>query len=219
MSSLRKGNEQAVNFFMFVDILTCVTGIMILITLLLSTQLRMDALKPVTAPPPRPVALAPPPPPAVVVANYFDSFLHNIQFRADTLKLQVKTLQVFLQELLTEIANLKAEIARRRMAMKPVPGEVTKRLEPLLVTVAGQSAKLERFRVAGSKVLLPAVTGEDLTAALKRFDAHHFYVVFYIKPSGIANFAELKAAARAAGFEVGYDAMEEDAEIDFSTLK
>ena len=38
MSSLRKGNVQAVNFFMFVDILTCVTGIMILFTLLLSTQ-------------------------------------------------------------------------------------------------------------------------------------------------------------------------------------
>lgn len=217
MSSLRKGNEQAVNFFMFVDILTCVTGIMILITLLLSTQLRMEALKPVTAPPP-PVVTAPPPPPPVVAANYFDSFLHNIQFRADTLKLQVKTLQAFLQELLTEIANLKAEIARRRMAMKPVPGDPTKRLEPLLVTVTGQAAKLERYGIAGSKVPLPA-TGEDLATALKPFDPHHFYVVFYLKPSGIAAFADLKAAARAAGFEVGYDAMEEDAEIEFSTLK
>ena len=215
MSSLRKGNVQAVNFFMFVDILTCVTGIMILFTLLLSTQLRMEAQKHVPAPAP-PVVIAPPPP--VVAANYFDSFLHNIQFRADTLKLQVKTLQAFLQELLTEIANLKAEIARRRMAMKPVPGDLTKRLEPLLVSVVGQTAKLERFRVAGSKVSLPA-TGEDLATALKPFDPNHFYIVFYIKPSGIAAFAGLKAAARAAGYEVGYDAMEEDAEIEFSTLK
>jgi len=217
MASLRKGNEQAVNFFMFVDILTCVTGIMILITLLLSTQLRMEALKPMPVPTPT-VVNAPAPPPPVVAANYFDSFLHNIQFRADTLKLEVKTLQAFLQELLTESANLKAEIARRRMAMKPVPGALTKRLEPLLVTVAGQTAKLVRFRIAGSKVALPA-TGEDLVTALKPFDPHHFYVVFYLKPSGIAAFAEMKAAARASGFEVGYDAMEEDAEIEFSTLK
>jgi hypothetical protein len=218
MSSLRKGNVQAVNFFMFVDILTCVTGIIILIALLLSTQLRMQALTPVPAPAAPSVVLTPLPPP-VVSANFFDSFLHNIQFRADALKLQVKTLQAFLQELLRDIANLKAEIARRRMAMKPVPG-VAKRLEPLLVTVAGQTAKVERFRVAGSKVLLPVpATGEGFAAALQHFDPHQFYVVFYIKPSGIATFADLKATARAAGFEVGYDAMEEDAEIEFSALK
>ena len=42
------------------------------------------------------------------------------------------------------------------------------------------------------------------------------YFVFLIRPSGIALFKDLVEAARGSGFEVGFDALEEDKEIHFT---
>ncbi len=41
-------------------------------------------------------------------------------------------------------------------------------------------------------------------------------LVFYIRPSGIAQFQRLSTLAKGAGFTVGYDAIEEDRQILFS---
>jgi hypothetical protein len=44
------------------------------------------------------------------------------------------------------------------------------------------------------------------------------YVVFYVRPSGIALFQDLVKSARDMGFEVGFDALEENREVHFSPL-
>src|ERR1019366_10563192 len=43
------------------------------------------------------------------------------------------------------------------------------------------------------------------------------YVVFLVRPSGIELFERLVKSARDKGFEVGFDALEEDREIHFTS--
>ena len=43
------------------------------------------------------------------------------------------------------------------------------------------------------------------------------YVVFLVRPSGIETFQDLVKSARDMGFDVGFDALEEDRQIHFST--
>ncbi|MDR1818203.1 MAG: hypothetical protein LBR07_08595 [Puniceicoccales bacterium] len=53
---------------------------------------------------------------------------------------------------------------------------------------------------------------EDLRAKYRPLD---FYVVLYFKPSGISHFRSLTVKLRAAGYELGYDAIAEETDINF----
>jgi hypothetical protein len=44
------------------------------------------------------------------------------------------------------------------------------------------------------------------------------YVVFYFKPSGSQHFEMLTKRARAEGYQIGYDVIPEEADIEFSNL-
>lgn len=56
---------------------------------------------------------------------------------------------------------------------------------------------------------------ESMRPILARLDPARDYVVFFLRPSGVKWFAALRDLARKAGFEVGYDAIEEQQEIIF----
>jgi hypothetical protein len=90
--------------------------------------------------------------------------------------------------------------------------------EPVLVTVGKAGATVERFNHPEQRKQWDgAAADSQFRAYLGKNDAAKQYVVFLIRPSGISLFQELLQAARGAGFEVGYDALEEDREIHFST--
>ncbi len=99
-----------------------------------------------------------------------------------------------------------------------IPDKSTTTKEPILVTVSGTAAVIERFdhpeqrRQSGASVANAA-----FKSYLHQAKASDQYVVFLLRPSGIALFQELVSTARGMGFEVGYDAMEEDRQIHFST--
>ena len=89
--------------------------------------------------------------------------------------------------------------------------------EPLLVTVADRAVRIERFNKPTDTVLVSRANPEDeFQTALKRYDPLNFYAVFYVKPSGISVFENLREIAKAANFEIGYDALEENTTIVFS---
>jgi hypothetical protein len=99
-----------------------------------------------------------------------------------------------------------------------IPDKSTTTKEPILVTVAGASVTIERFDHPDQRKQLDKY---DADTAFKSYlgDAKSLdqYVVFLVRPSGIALFQDLVKSARDKGFEVGFDALEENREIHFST--
>ena len=65
--------------------------------------------------------------------------------------------------------------------------------------------------------MFPAADAERLfTGLLRELRPERDYLVFYIRPTGIAHFQHFSTLARGAGFTVGYDAVEEDRQIFFN---
>jgi len=83
------------------------------------------------------------------------------------------------------------------------------------------------FIVANDKIQIRSLTSTnaveralsvatDLKPLLSDYDPARDYLIFYFRPSGVKWFAPFREVARAAGFEVGYDAIEEPQEIIFT---
>ena len=89
--------------------------------------------------------------------------------------------------------------------------------QPVLVTVSAGKVICERFQEPGSRQEFPAASARrDLAQNLARWNVERDYVVFYVRPSGIDAFNTLSELARQAGFQIGYDAVEEDRQIVFA---
>jgi hypothetical protein len=99
-----------------------------------------------------------------------------------------------------------------------IPDKSATTKEPILVTVAGAGVTIERFDHPDQRKQLEK-SGAD--TAFKTFlsgaKALDQYVVFLVRPSGIGIFQDLVKSARDMGFDVGFDALEEDRHIHFST--
>lgn len=99
-----------------------------------------------------------------------------------------------------------------------IPDKSSTTKEPILVTVAGAGVTIEHFDHPDQRKLLGMF---DADTAFKSYlhDAKLLdqYVVFLVRPSGIGIFQDLVKSARDLGFDVGFDALEEDRKIHFST--
>jgi hypothetical protein len=77
-----------------------------------------------------------------------------------------------------------------------------------------------RWELYGRRAAFPESRGSNLPRAalssLSRFKPRDHYVVLYFKPSGALYFEKLRDAIKRAGYEVGYDAVAEDAELSFN---
>ena len=99
-----------------------------------------------------------------------------------------------------------------------IPDRSSTTKEPILAVVSGAGVKVQQFdhpnqarEFGGSSVL------SEFASYLGESKALDQYFVFMVKPSGIALFGRLVKSARDKGFEVGFDAVEEDKNIYFST--
>ena len=89
--------------------------------------------------------------------------------------------------------------------------------EPLLVTVSGEGIELNRFNRPEEKKTFPkssAVTG--LKAELAGMKTTKDYILFFIRPSGVTLYRECRSEVDASSFKVGFDAVEEKAELIFT---
>ena len=128
----------------------------------------------------------------------------------------------------SEIGNLDQEVAQAQSKLLKlrqregqlwlIPDKSATTKEPILVTVAGAGVTIERFDHPDQRKQLEK-SGADTAFKSYLGEAKSLdqYVVFLVRPSGIALFQDLVKSARNMGFEVGFDALEENRQIHFST--
>ena len=98
----------------------------------------------------------------------------------------------------------------------PDKGSTTK--EPILATVSASGVKLERFdRPDQTKDFSKSSARSEFDTYLNGVKPVDQYIVFLVRPSGIGLFEDLVKSARDKNIEVGFDALEENKDIYYST--
>ena len=98
-----------------------------------------------------------------------------------------------------------------------IPSTEATSMEPLLVTVSGAGIELDRFNRPEEKKTIPkssAVTA--LKSELAGLKATKDYILFFIRPSGVGLYRKCRTEVNASGFKIGYDAVEEKTELEFT---
>ncbi len=98
-----------------------------------------------------------------------------------------------------------------------IPSSKGNSKEPLLVTVSGSGIELNRFNRPEDRQVFPdggAVSG--LRREMAGMNSAKDYVLFYIRPSGVKLFKACKEVTDGSRFQIGFDAVAEDAELIFT---
>lgn len=284
-SRLRSLNSTKISFFAFQDIITSVSGILILVTLILATELdrptsrtthdadpelerklsetlrqqaevdaqnrNLQAL--LAAAETAPVAekleaditrlrvqLADEKKKHANIAEQLAASQSAIEARDRTLgltdlKAQIQRVIQEAESLAREKAKVRDEMARldqrvasvqskliklreREGKLWLIPDKSSTTKEPILATISGSGAKVERFdHPDQAKEFNKTTARTEFDSYLGEAKPLDQYVVFLVRPSGIELFERLVKLARDKGFEVGFDALEEDREIHFTT--
>ena len=133
-----------------------------------------------------------------VIAHSADS---AVQARQTMLELERKVREV---ESLVAVARLQ----RKKLNLIRKLSDTTK--EPIIVDVAENRLRIMRF---DNPQPVDLSSLQDFYGQIKTFKKQDQYFVLYFRPSGASRFEELRQAVKNSGFELGYDAIEEDAEL------
>lgn len=132
--------------------------------------------------------------------------------RADDSQKEVAQLESTAAELRAQIAAARTNSALYIVPSADIQGAGR---EPVVFIVSADKIQMRRMNGA-------SLEERDLTNGinatkplLEKLDSQKDVVVFYFRPSGAKWFVPLRDMARAAGFEVGYDAVEESQELVF----
>ena len=284
-SRLRSLNSTKISFFAFQDIITCVSGILILITLILATELdRPTSRTTHDADPELERKLSE----TLRQQAEVDAQNRNLQGllaaaetapAAEKLETDITRLRAQLAEEKTKhasvaeqlaasqsafeardrtlgLTDLKAQIQRevqeaeslarqeakvreemtileqrvasvqlkllklreREGKLWLIPDKSFTTKEPILATTSGSGAKVEQFdHPDQAKEFSKSSAPTEFDSYLGKAKPLDQYVVFLVRPSGIELFERLLKLAREKGFEVGFDALEENREIHFTT--
>jgi hypothetical protein len=99
-----------------------------------------------------------------------------------------------------------------------IPDKNSTTKEPILAVLSGSAAKMERFdHPEQARQFNKSSASAGFESYLGELKPLNQYVVFQVRPSGIELFERLVKIARDKGFEVGFDAIEEQGEIHFAT--
>ena len=115
-----------------------------------------------------------------------------------------------LQELELNVKELEGTLLAamekpRELSLIPEKASTTK--EPIIVDVSGKRIVAKRFDTAKTEEIASVYR---FASYCDRFKTTEHYFVFFFRPSGTNRFEGLRQAAWSAGFEVGYDAIEEN---------
>lgn len=116
-------------------------------------------------------------------------------------------------ELERKVKVAEASVAQIRLDSKKLKlicelSDTTK--EPVIVDVSDKRMRLMRFDKPETAVIESI---EGFQRYLKTYRKEEQYFVLYFRPSGSTRFERLRQAVKNAGFEVGYDAIEEDSDL------
>jgi hypothetical protein len=281
-SRLRTGTRPGMGFFAFQDIITSVTGVLILVTLILASRLEVTSdASDETAPDNlqrRLSQLLEEQTRLEVESHALAELLNAAQTQPDPEKLEEdiaflkdridderrnltalrsqgeaqlqatrrRDAMLGLTQLVDEVEKIRAEAAvlasKDRMARAEkegleqqvkraetalllaksqqgqlwlIPDDKATTKEPILAVVAHDGVILERFDKPESRRVLPATSAGEFNRFLAEHNPNNQYVVFYLRPSGISLFNLLSEKAKAAGFEIGFDALDETTPVHF----
>ncbi len=131
----------------------------------------------------------------------------------ETLIAEIKTLEREHQDLEARI-----EALNREHKLWLIPDLTPGGKEPVLVTVASTNLTCQRFNQTTNRMQFPAAEAEGgLSRCFRLWDPERDYLVFYVRPSGIDLFLRCQELAKRAGFQVGYDAVEEERQLVFNS--
>jgi len=126
-----------------------------------------------------------------------------------------------MEQLEQQVARLEAKLLKlheRDGQIWLIPDKSNTTKEPILVTISGAGVTIDRFdRPDQHRQFLATEATSSFKSFLSGAKTLDQYFVFLVRPSGITTFQELVKTARGLGFDVGYDALEEDRQIHFST--
>lgn len=107
-----------------------------------------------------------------------------------------------------EAAVINARLKSRNMRLIRELSDTTK--EPIIVDVTKTKIRLMRFDQAQ---VTEVDTNDQFREAITKFRKQDQYFVFYFRPDGTSRFSSLRDIVKNAGFEIGYDAIAEGADL------
>jgi hypothetical protein len=131
-----------------------------------------------------------------------------------------ETLVAELQRMERQHQDLEARIQalNREHKLWLIPDTTPGGKEAVLVTVASTNVTCQRFNQTTNRMQFPAEEAEGgLSRCFRLWNPERDYLVFYVRPSGIDLFLRCQELAKRAGFQVGYDAVEEDRQLVFNS--
>lgn len=123
-----------------------------------------------------------------------------------------------LEQIIASVQSTILKLHGRDGKLWLIPDQSSTAKEPVLVMVSKSGIRIERFDHPDE-----VKTFDDSNARtafrdyLSKAKSTDQYFVFLVRPSGIPQFERLVKLARAENFDVGFDALEEDKEVYFST--
>lgn len=139
--------------------------------------------------------------------DQMNASMHDAELLASGINKDIPDLEKKLKDAQSSLQRLRD----RRNVISLVPEQTETKKEPVLVLVQGSLIRLQRANGT------PAVAGSipDFVSYLRGLSAATHYVVFYFKPSGANHFDSLTRRARQEGYEIGYDVIPEDMDVEF----
>jgi hypothetical protein len=122
-----------------------------------------------------------------------------------------------MQRLEQEVRNAEEAVQRirdRKNVLRLIPNKSNTSKQPVLVLVQDSRIAIQGFDGKNNQIIRSA---EEFLPTLSALSAVDHYVVFYFKPSGASLFDQLVDETKRKGFEVGYDVVPEDIELEFSS--
>lgn len=114
----------------------------------------------------------------------------------------------------SEIKKIQSRLQQtfdQQNVLRLIPEKSTTNKDPVLVVVDKAGFRIQLFD--GSKSL-SASSLADLMQTLTTFPPVKHYIVLYFKPSGALQFDEVTRRTRGAGYEIGYDLIPEDIQLE-----
>jgi hypothetical protein len=131
---------------------------------------------------------------------------------------KVRTEMTVVEQRVASAESKLLRLRQREGKLWLIPDKNSTTKEPILATISGIGAKVERFdHPDQAKEYSKSSARSEFESYLDKAKPVDQYVVFLIRPSGIDLFERLVKIARVRGFEVGFDALEEGREIHFTT--
>jgi|SRR6267378_7962304 len=179
MASKLRQSSARVSFFAFQDMITTVTGVLIIVMLLLS----MEVTHRVEASP--------------------DPARRAVEEQVRAARQQLAANMELLQQRQADASAL-----ANRIFVLPRPDPSGK--QPILVVLSATNGWLARLGQTNSTEFHVSSGTGGFEAAVAACNPSRDRLVFYVRPSGVEQFNACRQAARRLGFDVGYDAAEED---------